>query len=91
MDHIAFITHPDGTQITFSEVYRENEEDKIKLYYERPNKAGDDFDSFAYVYSDNIYKDVVGYIETELKQLTKKNKKLSELLLGWNREGILYV
>ena len=85
-----FMTYFDGTEITYTDVFHRpgDPRDYIKVYFERVNKDGTDFDSMDCVLPGGSMEHVVGFTAAEVNHHYEKIVKMAPTLIACAREEV---
>ncbi|MDY2686425.1 MAG: hypothetical protein SOV43_09710 [Selenomonadaceae bacterium] len=85
-----FMTYIDGTEITYTDIFHQpgDSRDFIKVYFERVNEDGTDFDSMDCILPGGEMEHIVGFTETEVRHHHDKIVKMTPILLACAREEV---
>jgi hypothetical protein len=78
-----FISYPDGTEITHSEMQPDN---TVKVYVETPD-ARDGFHNAWCILPQYEWKDIHGYSEREVAKYQEIIESVSHLIMEFSQEG----
>ncbi len=91
MDHIALAKlsfKKNREMITHSEIIESDGTARIKVYFEKINDAGDDFDCMTVLYPDIKVIENNGYSEQEISQRIDEFRRWGELAMAAEMERI---
>ncbi len=87
MNHNPFISFNDGTEITYSDIKRENNYEYIIIFSETPSdRTYSGFNSFEYIYPSEEITNVKGYNQSEVDNIMHYIKKAQEFLFELAKE-----
>ncbi len=86
MEHNPLASFNDGLEITYSDLKKDNENEYVVLYFEKPNDKRSGFDSAKFVYPGDSFSDVKGFSQKELDELMIHVKKTAPLALEFSKE-----
>jgi tRNA U54 and U55 pseudouridine synthase Pus10 len=76
----------DQTEITYSDLKKDENGEYITLYFERPNEKSNDFQSANCRIPGGTLEDIKGYSDEDIQELNKLVKKVGSLALGFSKE-----
>ena len=89
MEHHPFLSFEDGLEITYSDIKtKKSGSEYVTIYFERPNKAGDDFDSAQCTYPGGTFTNVVGFSGDELNRLWEHVARVGMLAIMFQKDKL---
>lgn len=80
-----FITFPDDTVITHSDIYAEDGKDKIKVYIEQPTDDG--FSNATCILPDYSWQEINGFTDLQISDFQKFIEKGVYIIYKFARQG----
>lgn len=80
-----FMTFPDDTVITHSDIYIENNVEKIKVYIEQPTETG--FSSALCILPDYKWQDVHGFSNAQIQEFQRLIENGAHIIYKFARQG----
>ena len=80
-----FMTFPDDTVITHSDIYLENNKEKIKVYIEQPTDSG--FFNATCILPEYSWQNINGFTKNQIKDFQELIEKGSYLIYKFARQG----
>jgi len=80
-----FMTFPDDTVITHSDIYLENNIEKIKVYIERPTETG--FSNAVCILPEYKWVDVHGFTPEQIREFQKFVEQGAHIIFKFARQG----
>ncbi len=75
-----FMTTPDGTTVSYSEIKRQGGKEKVRIYAEKWNEDHNDFDSIELYLPDCKEIKVIGFSQKEAKKHIKHFRHLKRVI-----------
>ena len=86
MEHNPLISYNDGMEITYSDLKRDERGEYVTIYFERPNKSGEMFDSAQIDYPVGQLSRIIGFEAQDLAVLRDQIDRNGDLALSFSKE-----
>ncbi len=86
MEHKPLISFNDGMEITYSDLKTDERGEYVTIYFERPNRNGNDFDSAQIDYPVGKLKNIIGFEIQDYAFLKDQIERNGKLALSFAKE-----
>lgn len=81
-----FMTLPDNTEVVYSNIFKQNEKECVKVYYERWSEERNAFDSMECILPNGQMQNIVGFTTDEANYQYEKLIQMIDIVMESARE-----